>query len=77
VILLKIAKQIQIHTKKKFPSFFRKKIKIGGKIHSLVPGFLSQFFVIEHLANFPSAKLVGFILGKIIFQSILNLFVEK
>jgi len=35
-----------------------------GKIHSLVPGFLSQFFVIEHLANFPSAKLVGFILGK-------------
>jgi hypothetical protein len=29
-----------------------------------VPGFLSQFFVIEHLANFPSAKLVGFILGK-------------
>jgi hypothetical protein len=33
----------------------------------MVPGFLSQFFVIEHLANFPSAKLVGFILGKIIF----------
>jgi hypothetical protein len=65
MILLKIAKQIQIHPKKIIPSFFRKNIffwwentQFGTKV------FIPIFWVIEHLANFPSAKLVGLILGK-------------